>query len=173
MKSIVKLIAFTCLVFVYLSIMGCDISDSQLPINPSNAPLREDGVLDFLKPDGSIITSISIEIAETSENIKKGLMWRYSLDTTSGMLFVFQNSGPQAFWMRNTPVPLDIIFISENSCIKNIAESTRPMSDETYNSKGPAKYVLEVRAGFSERYGIKEGHCIRWQRHKKQHLNRL
>ena len=173
MRSIIKLITSASLIFVNLSIIGCDINNSQLPINPSNAPLRDDGVLDFLKPDGSIITSISIEIAETSENIKRGLMWRYSLDTKRGMLFVFQDLGYQTFWMRNTPVPLDIIFIGENSCVKNIAESTRPMSDESYHSKGPAQYVLEVRAGFSERYGIKAGHCIRWQRHKEQQLNQL
>jgi len=161
----INFIAPALLFFIYLPISGCTMSGAQSPVDPSNAPLRDDAVLDFLKPDGSVITSVSIEIAETPENISKGLMWRTSLDITSGMLFIFQESGPQTFWMRNTPLRLDILFIGKDSCIKNIAERTSPMSDQTYNSKGPVKYVLEVRGGFSRAHGIKGGHCVRWRRH--------
>ena len=171
MKSIIKLIISSSLGFVCLLLIGCNIINSQLPARSHDAPLRDDAILDFLKGDDDIITSINIEIPETPENIKRGLMWRHSLDVSSGMLFIFQNSEFQAFWMRNTPLPLDIIFIGENFCIKNIAENTRPMSDETYYSRGPVKYVLEVRAGFSKRHGIREGDCIRWQRHKEKHIN--
>ena len=66
--------------------------------------------------------------------------------------------------MKNTSVPLDIIFVGEGGCIVNIAESTTPMSGKDYWSSGPIKYVVEVRAGFSKRFKIDTSTCIRWRR---------
>ncbi|MBW1799194.1 MAG: DUF192 domain-containing protein [Deltaproteobacteria bacterium] len=129
-----------------------------------DAPFRKDGNLSFLRSDGNLIVSIDIEIAETPEMTKRGLMGRRSLDHLSGMLFLFRRVKPRRFWMHNTPLSLDIIFIGEDSCVLNIVRGARPMSDKLHHSKGPVKYVVEVRAGFCERHGIQKGHCITWQK---------
>jgi uncharacterized membrane protein (UPF0127 family) len=122
-----------------------------------------DGELQFLRQDGSIAVSITIEIGDTPEARIKGLMERWFLPELHGMLFIFDHPEVQRFWMHNTPLSLDMIFVDQNRRILNIAESTMPMSDQTYASRGPAQYVVEVKAGFSRRHGIQEGMSIRWK----------
>jgi uncharacterized membrane protein (UPF0127 family) len=124
---------------------------------------KGDGELQFLRQDGSIAVSISIEIADTAEARIKGLMERWALPELHGMLFIFDSPDVQRFWMHNTPLSLDMIFVDENRRVLNIAESTTPMSKQTYASRGPAKYVVEVRAGFSKRHGIAEGMAVQWK----------
>jgi uncharacterized protein len=133
-------------------------------INPPPLSEYSTGTLDFLNIDGSVIAAITIEIADTPETQIKGLMGRSDLSANKGMLFVFKHLKPRKFWMRNTQISLDIIFIGGDGCIVNIAESTTPMSDQSYRSKGPIKYVVEVRAGFAKRFKIDSNTCIRWRR---------
>jgi hypothetical protein len=125
--------------------------------------VRTDAILDFLDPEGRLITSIAVEIAATPETHARGLMGRYLTDDNQGMLFVFPRPEPRSFWMRNTPTSLDILFINEDRKVLNVAKATRPMSDERYRSLGPARYVVEVQAGFADRYGIRKGTGIRWR----------
>jgi len=126
--------------------------------------IRLDGVAEFLRPDGSVAASLAVEIAETPETRSQGLMRRVLGDYMTGMLFLFETAQPQTFWMRNTPTSLDIIFIDERSQVLNIAPHTTPMSDQLYASAGPAKFVVETKAGFAERFGIRPGHSMRWKR---------
>ncbi len=130
----------------------------------ATSTIRKDGELDFVSPDGSILASIDIEVADTPETQAKGLMARSSLDYTKGMLFVFEKLKPQKFRMQNTLISLDIIFIGGKGCVVNISEFTTPMSDSKYRSAGPIKYTVEVRAGFAKRFQIKVGTCMRWRR---------
>jgi uncharacterized membrane protein (UPF0127 family) len=127
--------------------------------------IRADGRVDFLNSEGNVLVSVTVEIADTPKAHTRGLMWRKGLDDTMGMLFIYEHVGELAFWMRNTPTPLDIIFISERGRVINIAANAKPMSDRFYYSKGLAKYVVEVVAGFCARYGVFEGTVIRWRRH--------
>jgi uncharacterized protein len=155
------------LVFFILEISifsACTFPNQTLQVNQPPSWFRKDGILDFVHPDESIKASIAIEIADTPETQMKGLMGRSALDDSSGMLFVFERIESQKFWMKNTSIPLDIIFIGEDGCIVNIVESTTPMSNQRYRSKGPVKYVVEVRAGFVKRFKIDSSTCIRWQR---------
>jgi hypothetical protein len=127
------------------------------------SPKAEQGDLQFLRQDGSTAVSITVEVADTPEARIKGLMERWSLPELHGMLFIFDYPEIQGFWMHNTPLSLDMIFVDESRRILNIAESTTPMSKQTYSSRGPAKYVVEVKAGFSKRHGIEEGMKIQWK----------
>ena len=143
---------------------ACTCHNQTLQVNPPPASIRKDGTLDFVHLGKFIKASIAIEIADTPETQMKGLMGRGALDDNSGMLFIFERIEPQKFWMKNTPVPLDIIFVGEDGCILNIVESTTPMSNQRYTSKGPIKYVVEVRAGFAKRFQLYTDTCIQWQR---------
>ena len=128
--------------------------------------LRPDGVVEFRRPDGATIVSLAVEIAEAPETRARGLMGRALPDYMGGMLFIFETAEIQTFWMRNTPGSLDMIFIDTAGTVLNIAAATTPMSDQTYASSGPARYVVEAKAGFGERFGIRRGDAMRWRRLK-------
>jgi len=155
------------LIFFFLEIsllLSCTPHNQTLQINQPSVSIRKDGTLDFVHLGESIKASIAIEIADTPEAQMKGLMGRNTLDDSSGMLFIFKRQEPQIFWMKNTPVSLDIIFAGRDGCIVNIVESTTPMSNQRYRSKGPVKYVVEVPAGFAKRFQLDTDTCIRWRR---------
>jgi hypothetical protein len=126
--------------------------------------IRPEGAVEIVRPDGSIAATLVVEIAETPEERTRGLMGRVLADHLAGMLFIFESAQPQSFWMRNTPSSLDMMFIDADGKIVNIAAHTTPMSDQLYSSSGPAKYVVEAKAGFTDRFGIRTGYSMRWKR---------
>ena len=121
----------------------------------------KEGELTFLsKPGRKKIIHIDIEIAGNDYEREKGLMYRHSLPDNAGMLFIFEQSGPLSFWMRNTYISLDIIFADENRQIVTIQKNAKPLSYVQIPSKMNAKYVVEVNAGFCDKYGIAVGDYI-------------
>ncbi len=125
--------------------------------------LRRDGRLEFLTGEGMISAAVDIQVADTPQERAQGLMGIKKLDETEGMLFIYPDVGHRAFWMRNTYVSLDIIFISEDRRVINIAEGARVLSDTRYYSQEPAQYVVEVIAGFCKAHGIRPGDSVRWR----------
>ena len=99
------------------------------------------------------------EVAATEATRTTGLMHRFSLQPDHGMLFVFKEPGPQAFWMKNTYVPLSIAFIGGDGRIINI-EDMVPQTDKTHPSRGPALYALEVKKGWFADRNIAPGDRI-------------
>jgi uncharacterized membrane protein (UPF0127 family) len=126
-------------------------------------PFDNEGTLTFLR-GGQDLATIDIEVAETDSSRERGLMQRTNLPDQSGMLFIFDREEPQAFWMANTPLSLDIFFVDADSQIVNIARYTRPFSSENVSSGVPAQYVIETQAGFADTYGITESDRVRWTR---------
>jgi uncharacterized protein len=121
----------------------------------------KEGELTFLSKTGrKKIIKIDTEIADNAYEREKGLMYRRSLPDNAGMLFIFEQSGPLSFWMRNTYIPLDIIFVDGNKQIITIHKDTEPLSYSPFASKRHAKYVVEVNAGFCDKYGIVIGDFI-------------
>lgn len=100
---------------------------------------------------------VAVEVVDTPEKRRLGLMYRNELPEFSGMLFIFPQEHPLNFWMKNTPLPLDIIYITVDSTIVSIAENTTPYSEAQIPSKHPAKYTLEVNGGFCHRHAIVAG----------------
>jgi len=147
---------------VLLSVVSTGCQQEKPP--PREIKFRADGVLEFFRPDSTVITRIAIEIAENDSAKTRGLMERRSLPQRGGMLFLYDSDSTRTFWMRNTLVPLDIIFIGSDDTIVNIAKNTRPLSDDLIPSTGSSQNVLEVRAGFSDLHGIRAGTRIHWQR---------
>lgn len=153
----------TLLLLPALLLLGACREDTDRVIQ-TDVAFQNEGTLTFLRDDGSAVTTIDIEVAETPQERARGLMQRRSLPPRSGMLFLFEEPDSLSFWMRNTPLPLDIIFVSPDSQIVNIAKRTRPFSDDYIRSTDIAQYVVEVRAGFTDRAGITEGLRVRWRR---------
>jgi len=152
----------TLLLMIVTASGSCERSNTGAPV--AEPAFRPDGSLTFRKLDGTVLTRIVIEIADTQQAQATGLMGRRSLPDRGGMLFVNEVPRMQSFWMRSTPLPLDIIFIRADSTITNIVKRTTPLSDERIESTEEVQHVLEVRAGFTDRYGIDETVTISWER---------
>jgi uncharacterized membrane protein (UPF0127 family) len=99
----------------------------------------------------------NVEVADTEPAREKGLMFRKSLPPGHGMLFDFHAEQPVGFWMKNTLIPLDMIFIRSDGRILSIAENTQPLSERVIQSGGAVQAVLEVSGGTARRLGIAPG----------------
>jgi uncharacterized protein len=122
----------------------------------------KEGELTFFDSQGGTITKIDIEIADTEYERQLGLMFRDEMLEHQGMLFIFPYETMQSFWMRNTRISLDIIFVNRGKRIVTIHQGTDIFSDQSYPSTEPAQYVVEVIAGFTQKYNVKEGDTIDW-----------
>ena len=109
---------------------------------------------------------IDIEIADNDYERQLGLMNRKEMNENQGMLFIFPYETRQSFWMRNTLIPLDIIFVNSKKEIVTIHKNTHTLSDQSYPSSAPAEYVLELNAGFTDKHNIQLGDKLNWLRTK-------
>ena len=152
-----------------LAPLGCqsDSGSSSSTADTSSTPtipFDNEGQLVFLQDADSLVT-IDIEVADTDSARQRGMMEREGFpNPTSGMLFPFPEETQRSFWMANTPVALDLFFISADSQIVHIAKYAKPVSSDNIPSQQPAKYVLETPAGFADSYGVLEGDRVRWRR---------
>ncbi len=100
---------------------------------------------------------LTVRVASTPEQLARGLMFVTEMGEWEGMLFDFGITRPASMWMRNTPLPLDIVFIRADGVISNIAARTEPYSRTPIPSDGPVRYALEIHGGRCELLGIKAG----------------
>ena len=151
--------------FLLSLLTGCRDAPPE-PTRPvlENVPFEIHGELTFSR-DGEPITTIDIEIADTDSTRARGLMARTDFPPATGMLFIFPREEQLGFWMANTPTALDIIYFDADSTLVNVQANAVPFQrSPTYNSDGPAQYVVEVPAGFARRYGLTPGVRIDWTR---------
>ncbi len=152
------------LVAVLLLVAACSgRGENRTPDDAVTIPFRADGELEILR-GGDTYLKIDIEIADSDSARVRGMMQRTGFPSKSGMLFIFPFEEIQSFWMANTPVALDIIFADADSTIVSISKYTRPLSPDNVVSQQPARFVLEVPAGFVDSQGIVESDRLRWRR---------
>lgn len=125
---------------------------------------KKEGELTFVKSSGDFISQINIEIAGDETERTQGLMYRDKMKDNEGMFFIFDYETAQSFWMKNTLISLDIIFVNKENEIVKIHKNTETLSENSYPSGKPAIYVVEVIAGYTEKFGITEGDKIVWRR---------
>lgn len=119
-------------------------------------------VIDLVVERGDRKLPFKVELADTPEAQARGLMFRTELGDDEGMIFPSAAPEPRSFWMKNTPLSLDIIFIGPDGRITNIAANTTPYSLESVSSSGLASAVLELRAGRAAALGIVPGDRVVW-----------
>jgi len=124
----------------------------------------KEGELSFTDSLSITKTKIDLEIADNEYERELGLMKRVEMKENQGMLFIFPDEQIRSFWMRNTLISLDMMFINAAKEIVTIHRNTTKLSDQTYPSSKPAMYVVEVVAGFADRHNIKTGDRIDWKR---------
>ena len=149
-KNFYKKTIIFLLIFSLIFLANCTKNADQNQIKNFNQVLVD---------NGEKIIKIDAEIADKDEERMNGLMFRENLSENKGMLFVFDNEETRTFWMKNTLIPLDMIFIGKNLEIVDIKYAV-PCKEEPctlYTSEKPAKYVLEVNANFTAKNKIKIG----------------
>ena len=136
-------------------------SNAALPAAPRTAPSGMDLV--SLTVTGAARSHVfTVEVARTPAQQERGLMYRRALGPDEGMLFPFDPPRPASFWMRNTLIPLDMIFIRPDGTIARIAANTVPMSEEQVGVNDPVTAVLEIRGGRAAELGITTADRIAW-----------
>lgn len=141
---------------VLLSVAGCSRSDQ--PLNDHDiVPIK------ITRSDGTSV-ALDVEMAITPPVQEKGLMFRQSLPRNGGMLFTFADGERErAFWMRNTLIPLDIVFIRQDGRILSIHQNAIPHDETLLRSNGPSNAVLEINGGRAAELGLKPGDVVHHQ----------
>src|SRR5690606_15193566 len=124
---------------------------------------KKAGELYVLK-NGEITRTIEIEIADTPYEWETGLMYRESMEDNQGMLFIYPNTAPRSFYMKNTYIPLDIIFMSNDTTVVSIKENAVPRDETSIPSNAPARFILEINGGNAEDWNIEVGDKMRFSR---------
>lgn len=136
--------------------------DEQEEFEPAGRTLEYTTEISFLNSESEAVSSIEAAIADDEASRSAGLMDVQSMPMDNGMLFIFEDEQPRSFWMANTPLPLDILFVNEDFEIVRIHRNTQPYSDRSIQSEEPAKYVIETNAGYTLRNDIVEGMKVRF-----------
>ena len=157
----------TAILFISLFLSGCG-SGSERETGPDTAEQQTGRTLsytasvDFIDSNGNNISTVEVAVADDDETRSEGLMDVYELPGDAGMLFIFDDESPRSFWMANTPLSLDILFVNAEMEIIRIHRQTSPYSRENILSEGPAKYTIEVNAGYTQQHDIMEGMRVRF-----------
>lgn len=139
------------LLFFTLTLFSCGAADSD-EITFATTPLT------IQTTSGTL--NLTVEIADTDEKREQGLMNRQTLAADAGMIFLFDSEAPRTFWMQNTYISLDMIFLSADKEIVYIEENTTPLSTELISPDVDAQYVLEVNAGYAAANGVAAGDVV-------------
>jgi uncharacterized membrane protein (UPF0127 family) len=107
--------------------------------------------------------TFEVEIADTPVKRELGFQYRRELAANHGMIFLFPAEAEHPFWMKNTPIPLDMLFINSDRKIVGIVEEAVPFSLESRSVPAPSRFVLEINGGLSRRYGFKPGDSVRFE----------
>jgi uncharacterized membrane protein (UPF0127 family) len=126
------------------------------------AACRSEPRVSIVSEDGRE-TTFQVEIADTPAKREMGLQYRRELGADRGMIFVFSREEPHSFWMKNTPIPLDMIFISADRRIVGIVENAVPFSLDSRAVAGRSKYVLEINGGLARRHAFAAGDSVRFE----------
>ena len=157
-------ISFTVIVIALVVIFMPKKIENHASASTDTPMFKKQGELTLADSNEKSIVSIDIEIADDDAKREVGMMGRPVMEERQGMLFIFDEEFFASFWMRNTILSLDIIFINKQGQIVTIYKNTKPFSDDSYPANALTMFVLEVNAGFTDKYGIKEGDMVSWKK---------
>lgn len=142
-----------------LTFSNCkDRSQSENKSLTQEISFSKQGELNLIKAaTDSIVATLDIEIADDDYKTQTGLMYRHSMEPNQGMLFIFKDSEPRFFYMKNTEFSLDIIYFNSEKEIVSIRKNAKPYDESSLPSEGPAQYVLEVNAGLTDIWKLQKG----------------
>ncbi len=143
--------------FTALLLINCSQEKESKQQQNNGRTLSYEQPVTFFTADGDSLTAIEAAIADDDKERSQGLMDVRDMPSDKGMLFIFEENQPRSFWMANTPLSLDIIFVNDDFEIVRIHHSAQPYSEKNFESGQPAKYVIETNGGFCISHDIQEG----------------
>lgn len=143
-----------------ISLSGC--KEDKKAVKQTEVTFKKEGELIIFKVADSTEIKLDIEIADTDFDIQTGLMYRESMQNNQGMLFVFDDVTERYFYMKNTKIPLDIIYLDANKTMVSFQKNAKPMDETSLPSNVPAKYVLEVNAGLVDAWSLAVGDMVEY-----------
>jgi uncharacterized membrane protein (UPF0127 family) len=156
---------FTCITLGMLSVSIISCKEDKKTVKQVDISFKKEGELTIFKnTSDSTKIYLDIEIADNEYETQTGMMYRNSMKTNQGMLFIFEDTRERSFYMKNTRIPLDIIYINNNSKIVSFQKKAQPFKETSLPSKVPAKYVLEVNADLSDSWGLNVGDSLSFSR---------
>jgi uncharacterized membrane protein (UPF0127 family) len=162
LKKTVRYINFVLCIGVLL--YSCKEAPKEV-VTTAPVTFTKEGALQLYKQQtDTILASLDIEIAETDYETQTGLMYRDAMEDNQGMLFIFPEVAYHSFYMKNTKIALDILYIDENLRIASIQKNAQPMDETGLSSGVPVQYVLEVNAGLTDVWKVKEGDRISFEK---------
>lgn len=150
------LVALAAIALILPRFFGSNKTEQIVEITPDDIQFTKDGELSIFKND-SLIQTINVEFAKNEMERSLGLMYRSSMDEHQGMWFIFPEEAPRSFYMRNTEISLDIIYLDKDKKVVSIAKNARPYDETSLPSEKPAMYVLEINGGLADKWGIDKG----------------
>lgn len=145
--------------FVFIiALTSC--KDHKGVIKQTEVNFTKEGVLTIFKISDSTQIELDIEIADTDFDVETGLMYRNTMAPNQGMLFVFDDETERFFYMKNTKIPLDLIYINTSKNMVSFQKNAKPFDESSLPSHLPAKYVLEVNAGLVNKWALSVGDSI-------------
>ena len=150
------LVALAAIALILPRFFGSNKTEQIVEITPDDIQFTKDGELSIFKND-SLIQTIDGEFAKNEMERSLGLMYRSSMDEHQGMWFIFPEEAPRSFYMRNTEISLDIIYLDKDKKVVSIAKNARPYDETSLPSEKPAMYVLEINGGLADKWGIDKG----------------
>lgn len=156
---------------VILAMISCTKSDEGTRAEPrhdpapdtANKPKKPAGPQPYvIIESGGKELKVAVEVVRTQRDIRRGLMYRTYLDENAGMLFLFKKEKFQSFWMKNTMIPLDMIFINADMKIAGIVENAEPRTTTSRKVPAPSQYVLEVNGGWCKKNGVRAFDKVRF-----------
>lgn len=147
------------IIALFLVITSCGEDNRQIEnqVEENARELEFAAEVSFINNQSDTISTVKAAVADDNDSRSEGLMNVTELPTDSGMLFIFENNQARSFWMANTPLPLDIIFVNSDMEIVRIHRNTQPYSQRSIQSEAPARFVIEVNAGYTLEHDIRDG----------------
>ncbi len=142
---------------------SCGDEAKDTTITTEEITFTKEGSL-ILYREQDTLQRLDIEFAETSYEQQTGLMYRKSMEPNQGMLFVYPAEAMHSFYMKNTYIPLDLIFFGRDSSVVSFQENAKPLDETSLSSKVPAQFILEVNAGKVKEWNLSEGDKMLFKR---------
>lgn len=148
---------------VSLAFFSCK-EKKEIVVKQVKIEFKHEANLQITDSSGVVKQELQIELADNTFEQQTGLMYRMHLDQNKGMLFIFEDTIMRSFYMKNTYISLDLIYLDAEHNIVSIVKSAEPLNEKSLPSEAPAKYVLEINGGLSDIWGLIPGDKINYNK---------
>lgn len=158
-----RVLSFAAFLILSHGFLACDNEKKSENLETDPIIFSKEGEVYLIKASGDTLKKLDVELAKTDYEHQTGLMYRESMQDEQGMLFIYNSERERSFYMKNTYIPLDIIYYAADSSLVSIQKNATPRDETSLPSEGPAQYILEINGGLSDQWGIEDGDRFSFQ----------